>query len=128
MAQKLSEGETLGTMCPKQITDARRPMGPPPAPKSLVKLPERIRAADSLNTINDVITDKLKKWDCFDLDVEESTLPAVKRVFKARNLEWRHLGYPDKDDPEAEPCIYGGIVTIVVGYKGADFEGHERER
>jgi hypothetical protein len=117
MVHKLSEGETLGAMCPKQITDARRPMGPPPAPKALVKLPARIRAADSLNTINDVITDKLKKWDCFDLDVEKSMLSAVKRVAKARDLEWR--------DPEFE---VDNVITIVVGHKGADFEDHERRR
>jgi hypothetical protein len=85
--------------------------------KDLITLPQQIRAADSLNTISEIITDKLRNWDCFDLDVESSMLPAVKRVIKARDLDW--------EDPGLQ---YGGVITIVVGVKGADFKAHEEER
>ena len=83
----------------------------------LVKTEPRIRVSDSLNTISDIITTKLKRWDCFDLDVPKSRLEATKRVIRARDLEWV--------DPELE---VDDVITLVVGVKGADFEEHERMR
>ena len=94
--------------------------------KDIVKQPRRIHAADSLNTINDIITDKVKQWDVFDLDVEHSMLSPVKRVIKARDLEWRHMEFPQLGD--GETFIYDGIATLVVGVKGANFEEHEDNR
>ena len=94
--------------------------------KDLIKLPRRICAADSLHKINDILTDKIRQWDVFDLDVEESMIDSVKRVIKARDLEWRNMEFPQLDD--SETFIYDGVATLVVGAKGADFEKHEEDR
>jgi len=82
--------------------------------KALVKTEPIIRASDSLSKISEMITDKLKRWDVFDLNVR---LSAVKRILTARDLEYNH--------PEFEA---DGVVVIVVGKKGADFDEHERNR
>jgi len=72
---------------------------------------------DSLEELNNVLTDKLKKWDCFDFDVPRHRLEAMKRAIEGRDLEWF--------DPDLE---IDDVITIVVGTKGADFEDHERRR
>ena len=88
----------------------------------LVKRPTMVRPTDSLSEISDIITERLGKWETFDLDVCEEQLSAVERVIKARDLEWRHM---DGDD---EPFVYDGVATIVVGVLGSDFEDHEARR
>jgi hypothetical protein len=82
-----------------------------------VTVPDHITPEDSLSRISDVITNNLKKWDCFDISLHTDRLEAVKRVVKARDLEWR--------DAELE---YQDEVVIVVGVKGADFKKHEEDR
>jgi len=85
------------------------------------KLPVRgldfITPEDSLDRINAVITTKLREWDCFDIGLHKDRLGAVKRVIKARDLEWR--------DPE---LAYQDEIVITVGVKGADFKKHDEDR
>jgi len=76
-----------------------------------------IRGSDSLIQINDIITERLNKYECFDLDIDRSRLKAVYRVVKARDLEWF--------DPELE---IDDCVTMVIGVKGSDFDKHEDDR
>ena len=85
--------------------------------KDLVKRPTRIEVEDSLSKISDIITGKLAQWDCFDVELPVIRLEAVKRVIKARDLEWA--------DPD---LAYDDIIVIVVGVKGADFKDHEERR
>jgi hypothetical protein len=93
---------------------------------AIVRKPSGIKVSDSLSKINDIISDRIKKWDCFDLDAPLERLDAVKRVIVARDLEWRNMEYPEKGT--GEDFVHDGIVTLVVGVKGADFEDHERRR
>lgn len=85
--------------------------------KALVETEPAITAEDSLTKINDVITDKLKKFDVFDLNVYKGRSSAVKRVIKARGLEWRNSEF-----------MIGSVIVLVVGVQGADFAEHERNR
>jgi hypothetical protein len=82
-----------------------------------VTVSDYITPEDSLSRINDVITANLKKWDCFDIGLHKDRLEAVKRIIKARDLEWR--------DAELE---YQDEVVLVVGVKGSDFKQHEEDR
>jgi len=96
--------------------------GYPPAAKELAlkTLPAMSQPSDSLEELSNLITEKLKKWDCFDFDVTPKRLNAMKKIIKGRDLEWVYAM------EDSEP--YQGIVTLVVGVQGADFEDHERRR
>ena len=77
---------------------------------------------DSLEELSNILTKSLKRSDCFDFDVSPKRLNAMKKIIKARDLEWAHMEGAD------EPFEYQGVVTIVVGVQGADFEDHEQRR
>jgi len=89
-----------------------------------VKTPSRYdpKPPDSLEGLSNLITKRLKQWDCFDVNVSSERLSAFKRVIVARGLEWANMEGGD------EPFVYDGIATLVVGERGADFEDHERRR
>jgi len=75
---------------------------------------------DSLEELSNLLTDKLIRWDCFDFDVTVERLNAFKKIIVARGLEWVYA----MDDPTP----WRGIVTLVVGVPGTDFEEHENLR
>jgi len=85
------------------------------------KRPSIPQPPDSLEELSNLLTESLKKWDCFDFDVSLKRLNAFKKIVVARELEWVNA------DGE-EQCEYEGVVTLVIGKPGADFEKHERER
>jgi len=87
-----------------------------------IKTPSLPQPTDSLSELSDLLTEKLRKHDCFDFDVTLRRLNALKKIIKARGLEWVHANGQD------EPFEFEGVVTIVIGVQGADFEKHERER
>jgi hypothetical protein len=87
-----------------------------------VETPLLQQPPDSLEELNTLITENLKKWDCFDFDVTPKRLNALKKILKGRDLEWVHM------EGEDEPFEHKGIITLVVGIQGADFEDHERRR
>lgn len=86
-----------------------------------VKTPSLPQPPDSLEELSNLLTEKIKESDCFDFDVSLKRLNSFKRIIVARELEWVNA------DGE-EQCEYEGIVTIVIGKPGADFEKHERLR
>ena len=73
----------------------------------------------SLNELSDEITEKLKKFDVFDIDVPTVRIKAFLKILKARDFEWMPTDF-----------VYDNKETIVVGKKGADFsfDLHEEER
>ena len=98
--------------------------GYPPTEEELAlkTLPAMPQPPDSLEELSNLITQKLKKWDCFDFDVTLKRLNAVKKIIKGRGLEWQNMHGAD------EHFVYQDVVTIVIGVPGADFEDHERRR
>lgn len=73
---------------------------------------------DMLRDANDLITKRLKTYDCFDVNVYTKILKDFYWLLDERNLTYRDPGFGD----------YEGKTTIVVGVQGADFEDHERRR
>jgi hypothetical protein len=72
---------------------------------------------DELRELNDKITEKLKKWTIFDIDVPKRRLSQFIEVIEQRNLVWHDPGLEHK-----------GVVTLVIGKIGSDFKEHEEER
>jgi len=72
---------------------------------------------DILNELNDKITEKLKKFDVFDIEVPIIRLKMFLKIVETRHLDWRDIDieYDDKK-------------VIVVGKKGVNFGQHEKER
>lgn len=85
--------------------------------------------ADELKGLNDEVTEKLEKWDIFDIDVR---LPRLKRFFQV--IEARNLVHHDPDIEFDDTALEGmgnlSITkrTIVVGKLGSDFKQHEKDR
>lgn len=86
-----------------------------------------LSSTDELRELNDEVTEKLKKWKMFDLDVPvrrlgglvgRLRLNSIISVIEKRNLVWADPGFGD----------YEGKRTIVVGVRGSDFAQHERDR
>lgn len=94
------------------------------------KEPNNVRIlspTEELKELNDEITEKLKKWKIFDLDVPVNRLGgligrlklhSIISVIEKRNLIWA--------DPGFSNCK--GKRTIVVGVRGSDFAQHEKDR
>ena len=74
-------------------------------------------SADILRDLNDEITEKLRKFDVFDINVPEISIKQFLQIIKKRNLDWRPTDF-----------IHGNKETLVVGKKGVDFGQHEEER
>jgi len=72
---------------------------------------------DVLRDLNNEITEKLERFDVFDIEVPELNIKQFLRVLKERNLDWRPTDF-----------IHDNKETIVVGKKGVDFGQHEKER
>jgi hypothetical protein len=75
---------------------------------------------DSLEELHAQLIEKMTEFDsgCFDFDVPNQRLDAMKRIIVGHGMEWS-----DPDEFE-----YHGMTTIVVGWPGADFAEHERLR
>ena len=75
---------------------------------------------DRVKALNDEITEKLKKWKIFDIDVKDNEffLKIFSDLVEKRNLTWS-----DPDMP-----TYEGKRTIVVAVHGESFEQHEKDR
>jgi len=84
---------------------------------NIVKTPTIPRPSDSLEELNNLITEKCDKWDTFDFNVTKKRLNAIKKIVINRELEW--------SDPDLQ---IDDVVTIVIGKQGADFEDHEKRR
>jgi len=85
-----------------------------------VKTPPMQQPPDSLEELSNLLTEKLKEWNCFDFDVSVKRLNAFKKIITGRDLEWVYA--------MEDSVPYQGIVTLVIGVQGADFEDHERRR
>lgn len=72
---------------------------------------------DILRELNDEITEKLIKFDVFDIEVPIIRMEQFIQIVKERNLDWR------PGDIAAD-----GKEVIVVGRRGVDFGQHEEDR
>lgn len=73
---------------------------------------------DYLKEANKKITERLREYNCFDLNYPTKFLENLYWLLEERNLTYRDPGFGE----------YNGKTTIVVGVQGADFEDHERRR
>lgn len=72
---------------------------------------------DILRELNDEITEKLVKFDIFDIEVPIIRMEQFIQIVKERNLDWRPTDF-----------IVDGKETVVVGKKGAAFDKFEEDR
>ena len=86
------------------------------------KVPPIAQPPNSLEELSNLLTEKLKEYDCFDFDVPMNRLNAMKKIIKGRDLEWVNMEGAD------ETFEFNGVATIVIGKPGADFERHEQLR